>query len=194
METIHPVSTWGECGLGGVQRARPGDPPPVGSIGYGPSRSFAVPSLISDAVDAYVVRRVNARLQFLLLQRRADAPFGSSWQAIHARVEPEETAIIAAERALAETTGLVARTVYSADFVNQIFDHARDAIVLIPVFAFEVEPQTRIDPGPDFLGHEWCERDEATARLLWAGQRWSVRHIDDVIGSGGPAAEFYRIR
>ena len=59
-----------------------------------------MPSLISDAVDAYVVRRLNARLQFLLLQRRADAPFGSSWQAIHARVAPEETAIIAAERAL----------------------------------------------------------------------------------------------
>ena len=75
------------------------------------------------------------------------------------------------------------RTVYSADYVNQIFDHARDAIVLIPVFAFEVEARARIEPGPDFLGYEWCERDEATARLLWAGQRWSVRHIDDVIGS-----------
>ena len=68
-----------------------------------------LPTLISDAVDAYVIRRLNARLQFLLLQRRADAPFGSSWQAIHARVAPEETAIIAAERALAETTGSCCR-------------------------------------------------------------------------------------
>jgi dihydroneopterin triphosphate diphosphatase len=153
-----------------------------------------LPSLVSDAVDAYVVRRLNARLQFLLLQRRSDAPFGSSWQAIHARVLPDETALGAAERSLAETTGLVARAVYSADYVNQIYDHARDAVVLIPVFAFEVESQARIEPGPDFLGFEWCERDEATARLLWAGQRWSIRHIDDVIGSGGPAAEFYRIR
>ena len=153
-----------------------------------------MPSLVSDAVDAYIIRRLNARLQFLLLQRRADAPFGSSWQAIHARVLPDETALSAAERALAETTGLVTRAVYSADYVNQIYDHARDAVILIPVFAFEVESQARINPGPDFLGFEWCERDEATARLLWAGQRWSVRHIDDVIGSGGPAAEFYRIR
>lgn len=151
-------------------------------------------SLVSDAVDAYIVRRLNARLQFLLLQRRADAPFGGSWQAIHARVLPDETALGAAERALAETTGLVARTIYSADYVNQIYDHDRDAVVLIPVFAFEVEPQARVDPGLDFLGFEWCERDEATARLLWSGQRWSVRHIDDVIGAGGPAAEFYRIR
>jgi dihydroneopterin triphosphate diphosphatase len=193
-ETIRPDSIWGGFGRRGAQRDRPDDPKSVDSAGDGPGRSFAVPSLISDAVDAYVVRRLNARLQFLLMQRRADAPFGSSWQAIHARIGPEETAIIAAERALAETTRLVARTVYSADYVNQIFDHARDAIVLIPVFVFEVEAQARIDPGPDFLGYEWCEREEATARLLWAGQRWSVRHIDDVIGAGGPEAEFYRIR
>jgi dATP pyrophosphohydrolase len=193
-ETIRPDSIWDEFGRREGQRVRPDDSLPLGLAGDGPGRSFAVPSVISDAVDAYVVRRLNARLQFLLMQRRADAPFGNSWQAIHARVGSEETAIMAAERALAETTGLVARTVYSADYVNQIFDHARDAIVLIPVFAFEVDPQAGINPGPDFLGYEWCEREEATARLLWAGQRWSVRHIDDVIGAGGPAAEFYRIR
>lgn len=153
-----------------------------------------MPSLVSDAVDAYVIRRVNARLQFLLLQRRADAPFGNSWQAVHARVNEDESALSAAERALAETTGLVAGTVFSADYVNQIFDHSRDAVVLIPVFAFEVETHASVTPGSDFLGYEWCERDDAAARLLWAGQRWSVRHIDDIIGSGGPAAEFYRIR
>ncbi len=153
-----------------------------------------MPSLVSDAVDAYVIRRLNARLQFLLLQRRADAPFGNSWQAIHARVEPTENALAAAERALRESTGLQASIVYSADYVNQVFDHSRDAIVLIPVLAFEIAPHSPIEIGPDFLNYEWCERDEAATRLLWSGQRWSVRHIDDVIGSGGPAAEFYRIR
>jgi dATP pyrophosphohydrolase len=153
-----------------------------------------MPTLVSDAVDAYVIRRLNARLQFLLLQRRSDAPFGGSWQAIHARVEPEETALTAAERALNETTGLNAIQCYSADYVNQVFDHSRDAVVLIPVFAFEVEAHSRIVPGPDFVAYEWYERDEAANHLLWAGQRWSVRHIDDIIGAGGPAAEFYRIR
>ena len=153
-----------------------------------------MPTLVSDAVDAYVIRRINARLQFLLFQRRADAALGGSWQAVHARVNPDETALAAAERALAETAGIAPATVYSADYVNQIFDHARDAIVLIPVFAFEVEPHTAITPGADFLASEWCERDEATARLLWAGQRWSVRHIDDVLGSGDPASAFYRLR
>jgi dihydroneopterin triphosphate diphosphatase len=153
-----------------------------------------MPLLVSDAVDGYAIRWINARLQFLLLQRRADSTFGKSWQALHTRVLPSETAVAAAERALFEMSGLAARALYSADYVNQIFDHARDAVVLIPVFAFEVEPHARVQLGPDFVAYEWCERDEATSRLLWSGQRWSVRHIDDVIGAGGPVAEFYRIR
>ena len=153
-----------------------------------------MPEILSDAVDAYVIRRINARLQFLLLQRRADAPFAHSWQAVHAKVGPEETALEAARRALTEAIGLEATTVFSADYVNQIYDHVRDAVILIPVFAFEVDARARIAPGPDFVAHEWCERDEATTRLPWSGQRWSVRHIDDVIGTGGPTAEFYRVR
>jgi 8-oxo-dGTP pyrophosphatase MutT (NUDIX family) len=153
-----------------------------------------VPSLASDAVDGYAFRWVNARLQFLLLQRRADSAFGKSWQALHTRVLPSESAIAAAERALFEMSGLAPKSVYSADYVNQIFDHARDAVVLIPVFAFEVEPHASVQLGPDFIAFEWCERDEAASRLLWSGQRWSVRHIDDVIGGGPPTSEFYRIR
>ena len=141
------------------------------------------------------MRRVNARLQFLLLQRRGDAPFGGSWQAIHARIEPEETAVAAAERALLDMTGMSPGIVYSADYVNQIFDHARDAIVFIPVLAFKVPTTSQMALGIDFVQFEWCERDEAAARLLWSGQRWSVsRHIADVIGAGGSTAEFYRIR
>ncbi len=153
-----------------------------------------MPSIVSDMVDAYVIRRLNARLQFLLLQRRADAPFGHSWQAVHARISVDETALTAAERAITESTGLSPSSIYSADFINQVFDSGRDAIVLIPVFAFEVEQQAVVTPGLDFVAFEWCDRDEAMERLLWAGQRWSVRHIDDVISPGGAGAGFYRIR
>jgi 8-oxo-dGTP pyrophosphatase MutT (NUDIX family) len=153
-----------------------------------------MPSLVSDAVDGYAIRWVNARLQFLLLQRRADSAFGKSWQALHTRVLPSESAIAAAERALSEMTGLAAKSIYSADYVNQIFDHSRDAIILIPVFAFEVEPHAKVQLGLDFIAYEWCERDEAASRLLWSGQRWSVRHIDDVVGGEASTSEFYRLR
>jgi len=152
-----------------------------------------MPKIVSDLVDAYVFRRIHARLQFLLLLRRPDAPLGNTWQAVHERIAPGESAFEAAQRAVLEATGLAPAEAFSADFVNQVYDHTRDAIVLAPVFAFAVPPRSQIILGEAFSDHAWCERDEATARLLWSGQRWAVRHIDEVIGLGGPDAEFYRL-
>lgn len=153
-----------------------------------------MPRIVADIVDVYVFRKVHARLQFLLLLRRADAPLGNTWQAVHDTVAPGETALAAVERAVLTATGLVPAEIYSADFVNQVYDHTRDAIVLAPVFACAVPPRSPIVPGDDFTDYAWCEREEATARLLWSGQRWAVRHIDEVIGLAGPDAEFYRLR
>ena len=153
-----------------------------------------MPVIVADAVDAYVVRRVHARLQFLLLLRRADAALGNTWQAIHGSVELGETATDAAVRAVLQHTGIVDTEIFSADFINQIYDHTRDAVVLAPVFALLVDPRAPIVLGDEFSDYAWCEREEAAQRLLWSGLRWSVRHIDEVIGPGGPDAEFYRIR
>ncbi len=152
-----------------------------------------MPRIISDIVDAYIVRRIHSRIQFLLLLRRPDAALGNTWQSIHEQVQHGETALSAAERGVATATGLPVSEAYSADFINQVFDHTRDAIVLAPVFAFTVPPRAPVVVGQDFSDFAWCEREEATARLLWSGQRWAVRHIDELIGLGGADADFYRI-
>lgn len=153
-----------------------------------------MPQIVADIVDAYIFRRMNARTQFLLLLRRADAALGNTWQSIHEKVEPGETALAAAERGVLAATGLSATEAFSADYVNHAYDYTRDAIVMAPVFAFVVPARARVQLGEEFGDSAWCDREEATARLLWSGQRWAVRHIDEVIGLGGPDAEFYRVR
>jgi dATP pyrophosphohydrolase len=152
-----------------------------------------MPHIAADIVDAYVFRKVNARVQFLLFLRRPDLPLGNTWQSLHAKVEPGENALSAAERALHERTGLERVDAFSADFINQFYDPRSDTIILAPVFAFTVPARAHVKLGAEYCDTAWCEREEATARLLWAGQRWAVRHIDEVIGQGGPDAEFYRI-
>ncbi len=153
-----------------------------------------MPMIVADIVDAYVFRKNHARVQFLLLLRRADATLGNTWQGIHEKIEPGETALDAAMRAATHATGLAITEAYAADFVNQVYDHTRDAIILAPVFAFAVPPRARIELSEDFGDYAWCEREEATARTIWSGQRWAIRHIDEVIGLGGPDAEFYRVQ
>ncbi len=153
-----------------------------------------MPRLAADIVDAYLFRRVNARVQFLLLLRKPDVPMGDTWQSVHARIKPDETAFQAADRAVGEQTGLTGVDAFSADYVNQFYDHHSDTIILAPVFAFTVGARARVRLGEEYCDSAWCDREEATARLLYAGQRWAVRHIDEVIGHGGPEAELYRLR
>jgi dihydroneopterin triphosphate diphosphatase len=153
-----------------------------------------VPQVASDIVDAYIFRRTNGRVQFLLLQRHNDLPLGGTWQSIHAKIEPNESALEAAERAVRVSTGLEIVDAFSADYINQFYDHETDTIILAPVFAFTVVPKARVALGPEYVDSFWCEREEATARLLWTGQRWAVRHIDEVIAMGGEESEYYRVR
>jgi len=152
-----------------------------------------MPQIVSNMVDAYVFRRVNARLQFLLLLRCPDRPLGNTWHSLHTKIEPGETAVIAAQGAMERETGLTPLETFSVDYVNQFYDHHSDSIILAPVLAFAVQPRAVVTLGEDLCDSAWCEREEATARLLWPGQRWAVRHIDAILGLASEDSEFFLI-
>lgn len=149
-------------------------------------------SIATDVVDVYVFRRLNARVQFLLLQRRNDVPMARTWQAFHHEITEGQTAPEAARAALRTLANLDADRFYSADFINQFYDEARDAVVLAPVLAVTLSSEGGIDLADDFQDAGWFDRDEATARLPFSGQRWAVRHIDEIMGIGEAEAELYR--
>jgi dihydroneopterin triphosphate diphosphatase len=132
-------------------------------------------------------------MQFLLLRRRIDLNLGGTWHGIHGRIGPGETALNAARRAVIAQTGLKPQAAYTADFVNQFFDPESDTMILAPVFAFELREPGPIALDTEFDDYAWCDRDEATDRLIYSGQRWAVRHIDDILGSQSSEAELYRI-
>lgn len=152
-----------------------------------------MPRIVSDLADAFVFRTVNARPQFLVLFRRPTGSLGGTWQAIHARIEPEESAVAAVVREVVSSTQLTPVGVYSADYVSQFYDHRNDTIVLSPAFAIEVAQRAKISLAPAYSDHAWCDLEETTARLPWTAQRWAARHIYDVIAMGGDEAELYRI-
>lgn len=153
-----------------------------------------VSKIAVDIVDAYVFRRHNGMVQFLLLQRAKDTPLGGTWHGIHGKIDQGETALETAKRAVYAATGLVVTAAYSADYVNQFFDPESDSIILAPVLAFTVQRSARITLSEEHSDYAWCETEEATARLLFSGQRWAVRHIEEIIGLGGDDAEYYRIQ
>ncbi len=152
-----------------------------------------MPRVVSDIVDVYVFRRLNARVQFLLLQRRPDVALPHTWQSFHSQIRVGDTTLETVRRAVKDLCGLNVHEIFSADYVNQFYDEGRDAMVLAPVFAVTVRPQAPIDLGSDFRDAAWFDSDEATARLAFSGQRWAVRHIDEIMGMGEAEASIYRI-
>jgi dATP pyrophosphohydrolase len=147
---------------------------------------------LTDIVDVYVFRRLNARVQFLLVQRRSDVPMARTWQAFHHEIADGATAADAARRAVESIAGLGIDRFYSADFINQFYDEARDAVVLAPVLAVTIVDQTAVTLSHEFEDAGWFDRDEATARLPFSGQRWAVRHIDEIMSIGETETELYR--
>lgn len=152
-----------------------------------------MPQVISDIVDVYVFRRLNARVQFLLLQRKSDVTLPHTWQAFHAQVLVGDTTLDTVIRSVRDLAGLNVSEIYSADYVNQFYDENRDAVIFAPVFAVNVSPQSPIDLATDYRDAAWYDRDEATSRLPFSGQRWAVRHIDEIMSLGEAEAGIYRL-
>jgi dATP pyrophosphohydrolase len=152
-----------------------------------------VPRIVSDIVDVYVFRRVRSQVQFLLLRRRPEMVLGNTWQSIHGKIEPGERAVEAAMREVEERTGFVPTQLYSADYINQFYDHASDTIVLAPAFAALILGRNQVRISNEYDDYAWCDLEETVSRLPWSGQRWAVRHIYDVIAVGGEEADFYAL-
>lgn len=152
-----------------------------------------MPRIVSDIVDVYVFRRLHGRVQFLLLQRRNDVTLGQTWQSFHSQIHMGETTFKTVNRVVTDTIGLEIDDVYSADYINQFYDEGRDALVLSPVFAVTLR-----DPGPvqlsaEFRDAAWLDRDSATVRLPFSGQRWAVRHIDEIMSLGDDERAIYKL-
>jgi dATP pyrophosphohydrolase len=153
-----------------------------------------MPDIVSDIVDVYVFRRLNARIQFLLLQRKSTVPLGNTWQSFHTQIRGHESTIASARRAVRELAGLNVSEVYSADYINEFFDDTRDVVVLAPVLAVNVSPQAPVTLGSELKECAWWDTNQAVARLPFAGQRWAVRHINELMSAGLAESQLYRLQ
>jgi dATP pyrophosphohydrolase len=152
-----------------------------------------MPRIVSDIVDTYLFRKFNSRTQFLVLRCKPDSPAGDVWHAIHSKIEPGENAVDAARRDILRKTALTPERFYTADYIGQFYDHVSDTVVLAPTLAALIDTRAHVTLATDYIDYAWCDLEETTARLVWSAQRWAVRHIFDIIASGGEEAEIYSI-
>lgn len=152
-----------------------------------------MPRVVSDIVDVYVFRRLNGRVQFLLLQRKAEVSMGNTWQAFHSQIKLGDTTLQTVKQVVKDAADLEVDTIYSADYINQFYDEGRDAVVLSPVFAVTVKAQAPVRLSAEYKDAGWFDRDDATTRLPFSGQRWAARHIDEIMSIGEDERNIYKL-
>ena len=75
--------------------------------------------VVSEIVDVYVFRRRDPCVDYLLLRRSEVEVLPGTWQAVHGRIRPGETAPQTALRELSEETGLEPLAMHQIDVVNE---------------------------------------------------------------------------
>ena len=94
----------------------------------------------ANLISVYVVRPAGSGVELLLLQRPDDYRFPGDWQAVHGHIEEGEPAWRAAERELAEETGLDAARWWRLSPLESFYNPENDSVYLVPTFLVEVVP------------------------------------------------------
>jgi hypothetical protein len=145
--------------------------------------------LRTDAIDLWVFCRDEAGVvRYLLLrtsQEKADRWFGGGrfWQIPGAFLADGESVVAAASRCLTEH-GLIAAGIWAVEHVYPIYNRRLEGLVLIPVFAADVTPQTdRVVLSWEHSEFRWCTAEECLERLsfrgLIEGLEWTRKYVTE---------------
>jgi len=131
-------------------------------------------------IDAYVFRKTNNGLLFLILKRAKTKLYEHIWQGVAGKIEEDESAPEAAKRELLEETGLVPNRMFIADHVSRFYEVHGDRINLVPVFGIEVDSEV-IKLSDEHSEYKWVTLEEALEHLVWKGQKEGINVVNDMV-------------
>ncbi|HJM12003.1 MAG TPA: NUDIX pyrophosphatase [Candidatus Marinimicrobia bacterium] len=150
-------------------------------------------NIVSRVIDAYVFRKTNDGLLFLILKRAKTKRYEHLWQGVAGKIEAGETAPEAAKRELMEETGLKPKHMFVADHVSRFYEAHGDRINLVPVFGIEVDSD-QITLSDEHCDYKWVTLEEALEHLVWQGQKKGIRVVSDMVLSNDDRIRWSEIK
>ncbi len=145
-------------------------------------------SITVSLVDLYVLRGVGPAIQCLVLRRGDGGRCPGSWETVHGHIEPGETPAQAALREQAEETGTTPLKLYNLSRVEAFYQHRRDEVALIPVFAAFVAPDAAVRLGGEHDRFEWVTVEAAIRRFAWPREARALADAVALLGAGDAGA------
>ncbi len=135
-------------------------------------------------MDTYALRGAGPTLEVLALRRAPHGRNVGSWETVHGTIEPGETPVQASLRELREETGLVPDKFYNLSRTETFYQHKRDEVALIPVFAAFVASGASVKLSAEHDGAEWLKARDAAGRFAWPRERRAMEDILSIVGGG----------
>ena len=139
-------------------------------------------NIVSRVIDAYVFRRTEEGLRFLILKRSETELYEHLWQGVAGKIEEGETAPEAAIRELKEETGLYPEKMWTIDRVNNYYDPKYDSVFLIPIFGIEVKSKD-VKLSSEHVDYFWGSKDKVKNKLLWNQQKMGLENFYQMLTS-----------
>ncbi|MBZ0180759.1 MAG: NUDIX pyrophosphatase [Melioribacteraceae bacterium] len=149
--------------------------------------------IISNLVEAHIVRKVNNNLEFLLLKRANHETYAGIWQMVTGSINEDETAYETAAREIKEETGLSIKKLWVVPRINSFYYPKNDSVCLVPVFATLIDENLDINISAEHSEFMWVKKNEAITMLAWDGQRKSVELIEEYLTNKSSAIHFNEI-
>ena len=143
----------------------------------------------TDFFDLWVIKRTDDGVEYLLLhtsQEKADRFFGGGrfWQIPTDSVRERENVPDACRRLLRDT-GVVQRSVWSADHVYAIYNRRYEAVCTIPVFVAEAVDGTSPILTWEHSEFAWCGAEACLERIRFRGLRDGLAAVRETVTEAG---------
>lgn len=125
-------------------------------------------------IELHIARRVEGKIEFLLLKRGKNETYPGLWQMVSGKVNEGEKAYEAALRELFEETTLRPMNFWVAPNINSFYYPETDSVNFLPVFLCEVKPEDEVRISNEHEEYRWVTPDEAFGMVAWEGQRRSI--------------------
>ena len=145
-------------------------------------------------VDVYLIDPQTETWRVLALRRGTGTRCPGAWEAVHGRIEPEESPEDAAVREVLEETGLAIQRLYNIT-VHSFYLHQTARVEVAIVFCAFVDSGAVVTLGQEHVEYTWLSMEDAAARFIWPRATQALGEIRKLLGTGdaGPAEDVLRV-